>query len=60
MITTVEEAGAAAAAQGRSINWCPYDEGDPWRDQWMKGWQAEMEKGRPLGSSNSSPQNKRQ
>jgi ribosome modulation factor len=35
---TVQDEGAAAAAKGRSVNWCPYDEGDPRRDQWMKGW----------------------
>jgi len=52
---TVQDEGAAAAAKGRSKNWCPYDEGDPRRDQWMKGWQAEMDKARPFGSSNSNP-----
>jgi ribosome modulation factor len=30
-----QEEGAAAAAKGRSIGWCPYDEGDPRRDQWI-------------------------
>ena len=55
MITTLEGEGAAAAAKGRSINWCPYDEGDPRRDQWMKGWRAEMEKGRPLAPDPSTP-----
>lgn len=50
---TVEDEGAAAAAKGRSINWCPYDEGDPRRDQWLKGWRAEMDKGGPLGSDYS-------
>jgi ribosome modulation factor len=52
---TMQDEGAAAAAKGRSINWCPYDEGDPRRDQWMKGWRAEMDRGRPFGLSYSSP-----
>jgi ribosome modulation factor len=52
---TVQDEGAAAAAKGRSINWCPYDEGDPRRDQWMKGWRAEREKGRPFGSDYPKP-----
>ena len=52
---TVQDEGAVAAAKGRSINWCPYDDGDPRRDQWMKGWRAEMEKSRPLALDPSPP-----
>jgi ribosome modulation factor len=52
---TVEGEGAAAAARGRSINWCPYDEGDRRRDEWLKGWRAEMDKGRPFESNDSKP-----
>ena len=50
---TVEEEGAGAAAKGVSINWCPYDQRDPRRDQWFRGWQAEMDKRRPITSGDS-------
>ncbi len=39
MLSTYDE-GFLAAEKGRSTTWCPHDEGDPRRDQWLKGWQA--------------------
>ena len=39
MLTTFDE-GFFAAQKDRSTTWCPYDEGDPRRDQWLRGWQV--------------------
>jgi ribosome modulation factor len=47
---TVQDEGATAAAKGRSTTSCPYIEGDPRRDQWIRGWQAVMEKCQLFGS----------
>jgi ribosome modulation factor len=37
--------GESAAEMGRSTTWRPYNEGDPRRDQWLKGWLKGWETG---------------
>jgi ribosome modulation factor len=43
--------GESAAEMGRSTTWCPYDEGDPRRDQWLKGWKTGLTKRKAAGQN---------